>query len=147
MTIKEVVYERNLRTVYKMDRNTFMAMMNARLEQYNLNGDHTDISNPDDLNNPEPEKNYTYKIGYDERKYYEATTDRDIQGASSATFLVTCSDGGVLGKGSTSYKCRSCGKTVNDHTRQCAMKTILGNETEITENIAEFKKTSREYEK
>ena len=92
------------------------------------------------MNNPEPEKNYTYKIGYDERKYYEATTDRDIQGASSATFLVTCSDGGVLGKGSTSYKCRSCGKTVNDHTRQCAMKTTLGNETEITENIAELKK-------
>ena len=61
--------------------------------------------------------------------------------------LVTCSDGGVLGKGSTSYKCRSCGKTVNDHTRQCAMKTTLGNETEITENIAELKKTSREYEK
>lgn len=109
--IKEVVYE-EIFDSYKMDRNTFMAMMNARLEQYNLNGDHTDISNPDDLNNPEPEKNYTYKIGYDERKYYEATTDRDIQGASSATFLVTCSDGGVLGKGSTSYKCRSCGKTV-----------------------------------
>lgn len=137
--IKEVVYE-EIFDSYKMDRNTFMAMMNARLEQYNLNGDHTDISNPDDLNNPEPEKNYTYKIGYDERKYYEATTDRDIQGASSATFLVTCSDGGVLGKGSTSYKCRSCGKTVNDHTRQCAMKTTLGNETEITENIAELKK-------
>lgn len=137
--IKEVVYE-EIFDSYKMDWNTFMAMMNARLEQYNLNGDHTDISNPDDLNNPEPEKNYTYKIGYDERKYYEATTDRDIQGASSATFLVTCSDGGVLGKGSTSYKCRSCGKTVNDHTRQCAMKTTLGNETEITENIAELKK-------
>lgn len=139
--ITEIVYE-EIFDSYKMDWNTFMALMNARLEQYNLNGDHNDINSSEGLNNPGMEKNYTYHIGYDERKYYEATTDKDIQGASSATFLVTCSDGGVLGKGSSSYKCRDCGKTVNEHTKQCAMKTSITNEAEINQNIADLKKQS-----
>ena len=88
-----------------MDWNTFMAQMNARLTQYNANGDHQEINNADDLQNyidthPE-ESNYTYYIGYDTRRYYTATDARKIAGSSSATFSITCHDGGTLGKGST----------------------------------------------
>lgn len=33
--------------------------------------------------------------------------------------------GGTLGKGSTTYKCSSCGGSVNDHTKSCSMSTSL----------------------
>ena len=106
-----------------------MAQMNARLTQYNANGDHQEINNADDLQNyidthPE-ESNYTYYIGYDTRRYYTATDARKIAGSSSATFSITCHDGGTLGKGSTTYKCSSCGGSVSNHTKQCSMLTTL----------------------
>lgn len=129
--IKEEVYEEAFDS-YSMDWNTFMALMNARLTQYNANGDHQEINNADDLQNyidthPE-ESNYTYYIGYDPRRYYTATDARKIAGSSSATFSITCHDGGTLGKGSTTYKCGSCGSSVSDHTRQCSMLTTLPND-------------------
>ena len=46
--IKEEVYE-DVFDSYSMDWNTFMAQMNARLDQYNANGEHTEINNIDDL--------------------------------------------------------------------------------------------------
>ena len=109
--------------------DTFMAQMNARLTQYNANGDHQEINNAEDLQNyidthPE-ESNYTYYIGYDTRRYYTATDARKIAGSSSATFSITCHDGGTLGKGSTTYKCGSCGSSVSNHTKQCSMLTTL----------------------
>ena len=126
--IKEEVYEEVFDS-YSMDWNTFMAQMNARLTQYNANGDHQEINNADDLQNyidthPE-ESNYTYYIGYDTRRYYTATDARKIAGSSSATFSITCHDGGTLGKGSTTYKCSSCGGSVSNHTKQCSMLTTL----------------------
>ncbi len=126
--IKEEVYEAVFDS-YSMDWNTFIAQMNARLNQYNANGDHQEISNTDDLQqyietHPE-EANYTYYIGYDSRHYYTATDARKIAGSSSATFSITCHDGGTLGKGSTTYKCGSCGKNVSDHTKDCSMQTSL----------------------
>ena len=126
--IKEEVYEEVFDS-YSMDWNTFMAQMNARLTQYNANGDHQEINNADDLQNyidthPE-ESNYTYYIGYDTRRYYTATDARKIAGSSSATFSITCHDGGTLGKGSTTYKCGSCGSSVSNHTKQCSMLTTL----------------------
>ena len=33
-----------------------------------------------------------------------------------------------MGKGSTTYKCGSCGSSVSDHTRQCSMLTTLPND-------------------
>lgn len=127
--IKEEVYEA-VYDSYSMDWNTFIAQMNARLTQYNANGDHQEINNTDDLQHyidthPE-ESNYTYYIGYDTRRYYTATDARKIAGASSATFSITCHDGGTLGKGSTTYKCGDCGKTVSNHTKDCSMRTSLG---------------------
>lgn len=113
--IKEDVYEAVFDS-YSMDWNTFMAQMNVRLDQYNVNED-----------NP----NYKYYIGYDTRSYYSANDARKMAGVSSATFSVTCHDGGTLGKGSTTYKCRNCGGSPNAHTKECAMYTTLsGGEVE-----------------
>lgn len=106
---KEDVYEAAFDS-YSMDWNTFMAQMNVRLEQY--------IANED---NP----NYKYYINYDTRNYYSATDARKMAGVSSATFSVTCHDGGTLGKGSTTYKCRNCGSSPDAHTKECAMYTTL----------------------
>lgn len=126
--VKEEVYE-EVYDSYSMDWNTFMAQMNARLSQYNANGDHQEITNTDDLKDyidtHPTESNYTYYIGYDSRRYYTATDARKITGASTATFSITCHDGGTLGKGSTTYKCSSCGGSVNDHTKSCSMLTTL----------------------
>lgn len=126
--IKEEVYE-DVFDSYSMDWNTFMAQMNARLDQYNANGEHTEINNIDDLqhyiDSHPTETNYTYYIGYDTRRYYTASDARKIAGASSATFTVICHDGGSLGKGSTTYKCSSCGSNPSNHTKQCSMYTTL----------------------
>lgn len=132
--IKEEVYEAVFDS-YSMDWNTFMAQMNARLSQYNANGDHQDIENVSDLNNyistHPTESNYTYYIGYDNRNYYQATNAQKIAGAASATFSITCHDGGTLGKGSTTYKCRECGGSPSSHTKECSMYTTLNGESEI----------------
>ena len=92
-----------------MDWNTFMAQMQARLTQYNANGDHQDISNTKELDDyistHKQEPDYTYYIGYDTRRYYVTTDAGKLAGSSSATFSITCHDGGTLGKGSTTYKC------------------------------------------
>lgn len=126
--IKEEVYEAVFDS-YSMDRNTFMAQINAQLTQYNANGDHQEINNAGDLQNyidtHPSEAIYTYYIGYDSRRYYTATDARKIAGSSSATFSITCHDGGTLGKGSTTYKCGSCGKNVSEHTKVCSMSTTL----------------------
>ncbi len=126
--VKEEVYEA-VYDSYSMDWNTFMTQMNARLSQYNANGDHQEINNTDELQDyidtHPTESNYTYYIGYDTRRYYTATDARKIAGASSATFSITCHDGGTMGKGSTTYKCSSCGGSVSDHTKSCSMSTSL----------------------
>ena len=126
--VKEEVYEA-VYDSYSMDWNTFMAQMNARLTQYNANGDHQEINNTEDLQDymdTHPnESNYTYYIGYDTRHYYTATDARKIAGASTATFSITCHDGGTLGKGSTTYKCDKCGRSVSEHTKSCSMRSTL----------------------
>lgn len=129
--IKEEVYEA-VYDSYSMDWNTFMAQMNARLSQYNANGDHQEINNTGDLQDyistHPTEATYHYYIGYDTRRYYTCTDARKIAGSSSATFSITCHDGGTLGKGSTTYKCGSCGKNVSEHTKQCSMRTTLSSD-------------------
>ncbi len=140
--VKEEVYEEVFDS-YSMDWNTFMAQMKARLTQYNANGDHQEIGNSEELNDyisqhPE-ESNYTYYIGYDNRHYYTATDARKLAGSSSATFTITCHDGGQLGKGSTTYKCGKCGKYVDSHTKECSMYTTLGNDSQIDTNELQAK--------
>ena len=128
---KEEVYEAVFDS-YSMDWNTFMAQMNVKLNQYNENGDDVEINNIDDLNNyistHPTEENAHYYIGYDSKNYYQATDARKLVGATSVTFTLTCHDGGELGKGSTQYKCSSCGGSVSNHTKECAMRTTLSSE-------------------
>ena len=118
-----------------MDWNTFMAQMNARLIQYNANGDHRDIEDSSDLDDyiatHPSEANYTYYIGYDNRNYYQASNAQKVAGAASATFSITCHDGGTLGKGSTTYKCSDCGSTPSSHTKECSMYTTLNGDAEV----------------
>lgn len=126
--VREEVYEEVFDS-YSMDWNTFMAQMNARLAQYNANGDHQEIGSPEDLDEyiatHPSESNYTYYIGYDERSYYQAANAQRVAGAASATFSITCHEGGLLGKGSTTYKCGDCGSSPSSHTKQCSMYTTL----------------------
>ena len=126
--VREEVYEAVFDS-YSMDWNTFMAQMNARLAQYNANGDHQEIGNAEELGeyieNHPTESNHTYYIGYDERSYYQASNAQKVVGAASATFTITCHDGGSLGKGSTTYKCDDCGSSPSSHTKQCSMYTTL----------------------
>lgn len=132
--IREEVYEAVFDS-YSMDWNTFMAQMNARLIQYNANGDHRDIEDSSDLDDyiatHPTEANYTYYIGYDNRNYYQASNAQKVAGAASATFSITCHDGGTLGKGSTTYKCSDCGSTPNSHTKECSMYTTLNGDAEV----------------
>lgn len=126
--IKEEIYEAVFDS-YSMDWNTFMAQMNARLMQYNANGDHQEITNKDELDDyiatHPTEANYTYYIGYDTKRYYSATDAKKLAGSSSATFSTTCHDGSTFGKGSTTNKCGDCGGSVSGHTKNCAMYTTL----------------------
>ena len=50
------------------------------------------------------------------------------------TISVTCSDGVTLGQGSTQYKCRKCGSSLNTHTKECAMQTsVTENDLDLSE--------------
>ena len=113
---EEVVYEEVFDS-YTMDLNTFKAQLNARLSEINEN-----------------EEGYTYYIASDARNYYQATDAAKLQGCESVTISVTCSDGATLGQGSTQYKCRKCGSSLNSHSKDCAMQTtVTDNELDTSE--------------
>lgn len=103
----EIKYE-DVFDSYTMDLASFKAGLNARLADYNDNED-----------------GFTYYIGSDSKKYYQATDAQKIAGCETATISVTCHDGAKLGEGSTQYKCSSCGGSVNGHTKQCAMSSTI----------------------
>ena len=103
----EVKYE-DVFDSYSMNLQAFKAGMNARLADYNDNDD-----------------GFVYYLGSDSKKYYQATDARKLQNCEVATISVTCHDGAKLGEGSTQYKCSSCGGSVNEHTKQCAMATSV----------------------
>ena len=113
---EEVIYE-DVFDSYSMDLNTFKAQLNARLSEINEN-----------------EEGYTYYIASDARNYYQATDAAKLQGCESVTISVTCSDGATLGQGSTQYKCRKCGSSLNSHSKDCAMQTtVTDNELDTSE--------------
>lgn len=113
---EEVVYE-DLFDSYTMDLNTFKAQLNALLSEFNENED-----------------GYVYYISSDARNYYQATDEAKMQGCESVTISVTCSDGATLGQGTTQYKCRKCGSSLNAHTKQCAMLTsVTDNNLDLSE--------------
>lgn len=104
---EEVVYM-DVFDSYKMDLNTFKAQLNARLSEFNDN-----------------EEGYVYVIGSDAKHYYQATDEAKLQGCESVIVSVTCQDGVTLGSGSTQYKCRGCGGSLNAHSKECAMQTTV----------------------
>ncbi len=113
---KETVYE-DVFDSYTMDLNVFKGQLNARLSELNDN-----------------EEGYTYYIGSDSRKYYQATDAAKLKGVETVTISVTCSDGVKLGEGNTSYKCRTCGGSLNQHSKDCAMSTsVTENNLDLTD--------------
>lgn len=107
---EEVVYE-DIFDSYSMDLNTFKAQINARLSEFNDNED-----------------GYVYYIASDSRNYYQATNEEKLKGCETVTISVTCLDGATLGQGTTQYKCRKCGKSLNAHSKECAMQTTAESE-------------------
>lgn len=102
----EVEWERIFDS-YSMDKSTFERQMNVILRELNDNEDGT-----------------VYVVRQDLRHYYyNAVDEKKLQGVETVTISVTCNDAVSLGSGSTQYKCRKCGKTMDAHTRECAMKT------------------------
>ena len=120
---EETVYE-DVFDSYSMDLNTFKTQLQARLSEYNDN-----------------EEGYTYYIGSDTRNYYQATDAAKLKGCESVTISVTCADGVTLGQGTTQYKCRECGKSLNAHSWECAMKTSV---TEGSLDLSELDKMQQE---
>lgn len=120
---QEVKYE-DVFDSYSMDMATFRAGLNARLTEYNDN-----------------EEGIRYYLGYDNKRYYQATNAEKMAGCETATISVTCHDGTKLGEGSTQYKCSKCGGSVNAHTKQCSMATSITSDgvdtSEIDAKIAE----------
>lgn len=119
----EEVYE-DVFDSYSMDLNTFKRQLEARLSEYNDN-----------------EEGYTYYIGSDSRNYYQATDAGKLQGVETVTVSVTCSDGVTLGEGTTQYKCRECGGSLNAHSKECAMRTSV---TENNLDLSELDEKERE---
>lgn len=114
---QEVKYE-DVFDSYSMDMATFRAGLNARLTEYNDNED-----------------GIRYYLGYDSKRYYQATNAEKMVGCETATISVTCHDGTKLGEGSTQYKCSKCGGSVNAHTKQCSMATSVTSESVNTSEI------------
>lgn len=114
---QEVKYE-DVFDSYSMDMATFRAGLNARLTEYNDNED-----------------GIRYYLGYDSKRYYQATNAEKMAGCETATISVTCHDGTKLGEGSTQYKCSKCGGSVNAHTKQCSMATSITSDGVDTSEI------------
>ena len=113
----EIKYE-DVFDSYSMNLQAFKAGLNARLADYNDNED-----------------GYVYYLGHDSKKTYQATDAKKLQNCEVATISVTCHDGAKLGEGSTQYKCSSCGSSVSQHTKECAMATSV---TESSVNTSEL---------
>ena len=113
---QETVYE-DVFDSYSMDLNVFKGQLNARLSELNDN-----------------ENGYTYYIGSDSRKYYQATDAARLKGVETVAISVTCSDGVTIGEGKSSYKCGKCGSSLNQHSKECSMMTSVSeNDLDLTE--------------
>jgi len=122
----EIIYE-DVFDSYTMDLNAFKAQLTAKLSEYNDN-----------------EEGYTYYIGSDARKYYQATDAAKLQGCESVIISVACRDEVTLISGTTSYKCRTCGGSLNAHTKECVMQTTLSGNENL--DLSELDEKEREYQ-
>ena len=104
---------------YNMDLATFQKQMQVKLKEFNDN-----------------EEGLVYQIGYGSRNYYSASSVDKLKGTESVIVSVTCHDGAKLMSGTTTYKCKSCGGSLNNHTKQCSMTTSLpGNQDVDTSEL------------
>lgn len=110
---------------YSMDLGTFQRQMQARLSEFNDN-----------------EEGYVYYIGSDAKNYYQVTDEAKMKGTESVIISVTCHDGFTISQGNTQYKCRSCGGSLNGHSKECAMQTTL---TDNSLDLSEFDRLETEY--
>lgn len=114
---------------YSMDLNTFRAQMNVKLAELNDNED-----------------GYTYYIGTDAKNYYQASDASKLKGCENVIISVTCTDGVSLGEGTTQYKCRTCGGSLNAHTKECVMQTTLtGNDQLDTSELDEMEVDAKKH--
>lgn len=120
----EEIYE-DVFDSYSMDPGTFQRQMQARLSEFNDN-----------------EEGCVYYIGSDAKNYYRATDEAKMKGTESVIISVTCHDGFTISQGNTQYKCRSCGGSLNGHSKECAMQTTLTNNSL---DLSEFDRLETEY--
>lgn len=120
----EEIYE-DVFDSYSMDLGTFQRQIQARLSEFNDN-----------------EEGYVYYIGSDAKNYYQATDEAKMKGTESVIISVTCHDGFTISQGNTQYKCRSCGGSLNAHSKECAMQTTL---TDNSLDLSEFDRLETEY--
>ena len=73
--------------------------------------------------------------------FRSATDAAKLKGCESVTISVTCSDGVQLGQGTTQYKCKKCGGSLNDHSKNCAMTTSV---TENNLDLSDLYKQEQE---
>ena len=123
----ETAYE-DIFDSYTMDLNAFKAQLEARRSELNDN-----------------EQGYEYYIGCDDKNYYQTTDANKLKGTESVTISVTCSDGAVLGQGSTQYKCSNCGKTLNAHTKECSMRTSVTDTSVDTSELDQMEQESEQH--
>lgn len=120
----EEIYE-DVFDSYSMDLGTFQRQMQARLSEFNDN-----------------EEGYVYYIGSDGKNYYRATDEAKMKGTESVIISVTCHDGFTISQGNTQYKCRTCGGSLNGHSKGCAMQTTL---TDNSLDLSELDRLETEY--
>ena len=71
-----------------------------------------------------------YYIGSDTKNYYHTTDEAKLKGSESVMISVTCHEGVSLISGTTQYKCRSCGSSLNAHSKECVMQTTVSEDEE-----------------
>jgi hypothetical protein len=121
---KEEVYEDTFDS-YSMDFDTFSALMNQQLAELNDNEDGS-----------------KYYLDSDSKRYYLSANSTKIQGSESVIISVTCSDSATLIEGNTQYKCKTCGSSLDDHTKECSMLTTV---TDNEISTAELDKLEKQY--
>lgn len=90
--IKKEVYEEYFDSE-SMDEETFRKRMENKLKYYNS------------LESDKPAADRTtYKLGFDEKKFYTMADENKMKGCSSVTFLAKCDDGANLAEGSFNWK-------------------------------------------
>lgn len=101
-------------------------------ETYDSNGDITEAAFKShmeakcmEFTNKE-EENLEYKIGKEEKLYYDIVDEDRAMGASECKIYAECIDKTPLASGSIAYKCWGCkSKKIGDHVKECSMKTSL----------------------